>query len=790
MIKKKNLFIALVLILALTLSPAVSAVNWEDFTDISGHWAEDTMKKGVEDKLISGFEDNTVRPNAPITTAQMITILCRVLNAAETTDPSSLGITPNAWYFDAAGKALHMGLISSSTGDLDTPMSRQDALSMMAKAFCIIPADPDLSILNSYSDAASVKAENRGAMAALISKQYIQGFAGSLNANSSITRSEFLTVLYRVSANYTDSYGLSSALNGGTVVNGSISLYNCTLNGALWMDCSSDTATLSGVKTASDIVLLSHELASLTVDNGSQLQRLAVASESYNLSLAPSGETKIGVLQLHGSGSAVVSGGNVSSVEVTGRKIYLSLSGKHESLIIGGSNNCITLKEDCEIEKLIILGENNTVNAPNSLASIGEIKISGNGNSFVVEDASESTASPAIGSIQLIGSRNKLISYISIGAVGSTIVGGSSNQLSITGKGKIESLGDLEVSGSSQAVELIVSGSAGTVSVSGDSNRVSANGAVSSPVTISGSSNQLMVWSDKNLSSANVSGNGNWLTLDCLSIDNITIDGTYNTVHKCRSGSVDTLSFPGKHSALVLYVDNTLKSGTIKGTDNTFTVNGSASQLTVDGRNLTLDGSGSVDKLTLNATGSKITAAVASLTDNSHKLDEERVLKLVTPTYKGNYTLQWALDHDYEDYEKEIFVNSKGYSSKTSYLLWINLATQRVNIFEGTKGSWKLIRECLTGTGASGTGTPVGVYDITYKLAAGWTTSSYTCKPVVGFKKGTGYAFHSRLYYPNSNKIKDASIGFPVSHGCARMYDDDINYIYNSIPIGSTVVVY
>ena len=74
----------------------------------------------------------------------------------------------------------------------------------------------------------------------------------------------------------------------------------------------------------------------------------------------------------------------------------------------------------------------------------------------------------------------------------------------------------------------------------------------------------------------------------------------------------------------------------------------------------------------------------------------------------------------------------------------------------------------------------------TYKQT-GWFQSSYQVLPVVRFYGG-GYAFHSRLYYPRSTTLQDPSIGFPVSHGCVRMYDEDIQWIYDNVPDGTTVV--
>ena len=171
-------------------------------------------------------------------------------------------------------------------------------------------------------------------------------------------------------------------------------------------------------------------------------------------------------------------------------------------------------------------------------------------------------------------------------------------------------------------------------------------------------------------------------------------------------------------------------------------------------------------------------------------IDAPDVLKKVTTGYKGDYTLEWAQTHDISDYEKEVWIYAKGYTSESDYLLWISIAYQRVNIFQRADGYWKLIRTCIVGTGRSGKETPVGVWTTSYKEPQGWTTADYTVKPVVRFMGWMGYAFHSRLYSPGTTTISDPSIGYPISKGCIRMYDEDIKFIYDNIPAGTTVVVY
>ena len=174
-----------------------------------------------------------------------------------------------------------------------------------------------------------------------------------------------------------------------------------------------------------------------------------------------------------------------------------------------------------------------------------------------------------------------------------------------------------------------------------------------------------------------------------------------------------------------------------------------------------------------------------------HGLTAEDVLKTVTSGYAGNYTLAWAQSHDYKPEIKTAWVNLKGYKSDTKYLVWVNLTYQRVNIFEGSQGKWKLIRTCLCGSGTNATPTIRGVFTTSYKQSA-WDYGSYYCGPIVRFYGSSGYAFHSRLqYWPmNSDRYYDARIGFPISHGCLRMYNEDIWWMYNNIPNGTTVVVY
>lgn len=751
------------LIFSICLSVNAYAAQWQDFTDISGHWAEKTIHKGFDDGLITGIDDNTLAPGAPITTAQMITILCRVLGATETADISRLAISSDVWYADAAGKALRLGLIPAEAGDLDVPMTRQDALAMMAKAFCLVPAEPNFAVLSPFSDTVKISAKNKGALAALVSEKLVTGSGGALNVNASITRAEFLTVLYRVAENYITPDTLTSGAQGGSVIKGSGTL-NYISTGKVWFDCSSENVTLLGVK-ADTVTLRNHKLTNLNICNGSDIARLVVAVGTGSVPLENCSDSKIGQLRLEAFTSASV-GPNVGNVEITGNGGSVSISGKHDYLIITGNNNTVTLSSGASLSRLKITGENNLIKSTGdassggNIVSCGEIEVLGKANTLTLGNASDTPCK-----ITIAGAENSVVSAS-------------------------ESIATLCVSGTKSKLKISSSTDISDFSVTGNENDIEVLSALPFSVNVSGSLNEIVVKSDTDITSVSVTGNSNWTSLFCSNLSSVSIAGSYNTLNKQNAGKVATVAMPGANNAFVLYEKNELSTAEVNGASNILTVNGTAGTINLSGRKTTLDGSGKVTNLNINASGCTISLAAGTTTDNSNQAEEARVLKLVTLGYTGNYTLKWAQEHDYETFEKETWVNAKDFTSNTEYLIWINLSMQRVNIFSGSKGDWTLCRSSIVGTGAPGRGTPVGTYKTTYKSWAGWTTSTYTVKPVVGFKENTGYAFHSRLYYPGTTKLSDSSIGYPVSHGCVRMYDEDVLYIYNNIPIGTTVVVY
>lgn len=151
-----------------------------------------------------------------------------------------------------------------------------------------------------------------------------------------------------------------------------------------------------------------------------------------------------------------------------------------------------------------------------------------------------------------------------------------------------------------------------------------------------------------------------------------------------------------------------------------------------------------------------------------------------------NFTKQYWTKKDYTKETKERFVNSRNISSKTKYMLWTSFYTQKANVFTGYKGNWKLIRVCPVSTGDAKHNSAMGMKTL-YKKSKGWFRKSYYVKPVYYFSGAN--AFHSRLHKYKGG-YKDGGVGRPLTNGCIRMNDPDIQWIYKNCPLKTRVYNY
>ncbi|UOO37807.1 S-layer homology domain-containing protein [Oscillospiraceae bacterium CM] len=660
----------------------------ETYPDLSGHWAEQTLRAAISATLLKG-DGSGIHPDNAVTGAEVVELLCRVLAPQKLADLSAVSdISKSDWFYDAAAKAVAMGLITPTNGrlNLKAPMIRSKAFSMLAEAFQLVRAEQDTSVLNAYSDGSDLYGQYRLAAAALVQGGYVTGYGGALHINDNMTRAEFLTILFRIAANY-PTPGEAVTMTGGTVLSGDDRIVNITSDSALYFNGSATSVQLQNVSLPT-AVIRSANLQSLSL-SGCRIDRLVLAAASGDVTYTANASSTIAALAV-GTGSGTVTlTSRLSQVEVTGSHRTVIISAPVETLLISGSGNEIIISPGAVVStvKIGTVGTGNTITQNGSVSALtlygSETVISGSGSIQALTD-------------------NAVGSTVSLSAQDATVnetFGLNTVSLALAAPAELPSYQSLGAS----------------VTIDAPANTISCRGA--------------------------------WY-----------VDDTYVSSSAVTLGKTAKLSL---NKAIPASAELPV----------TVTVTFVLSCTTSDGIYVERRADRSVTLL------------------NTTKFDAKEVLSLVKTGYKGNYTLEWAQTHDYDDALKVAWVDAKGYSSKTEYLIWVSIAYQRVNIFTGSTGNWTLSKSYIVGTGASGKDTPIGVFKIIGRNPKGWTTDKYTVKPVVNFIN-SAYAFHSRLYYPGTTTVEDKRIGFPVSHGCVRMYDEDVAWIYDNIPTGTTVVVY
>ncbi len=706
------------------------------FPDIVGHWAENALNTAANMGLLKGT-DGKMLPDNPVKRSEAIIMLNRALGANVVDDTSGLSNTPsNAWYAADLGKAIHLGLIDANDSrNFDAAATRAEAFELLARAFVFDRAESGADELSAFTDISSMTAAQQQAAAALVSAGVINGVTDTtLAPQATLTRAQFVTMITRVAnqilAPQEETADAETAAE--TEESAETDTEESTAENTE-ADAGTDTETTAPL-TGHSILAYPEYTVSNTELNGDLI--FATAAQNTTLDAVTAHDRVV----LKGAENAKLNVQNGS---------YLS------TLAIDPAGTAdVGLSEDSSTSTLVIAGKGSTVNYSGHASNI---EITASGRTINLYELQADT-------VTIIGSNNTIMAD---GSIGSVAINGGAKNNKLTLNGTVDNLlvagVGTTVDGNGKAATVDIRAVNCTVSIQADSmienidpgltgvtlsmgvpDKVKAGGSLVTQVTFQGVTEPKICsaqWYKNGKPMANYRNDSFELTADAVSRITTTFTFTKDMDTSVTMGFKLTYENPSTGEIEERYVEKTVP--------------------------------------------------IENYSDEwYYQRDVNRVLNLVSSTYRGNYTTSYAVNNDYKPYEKEVWVNAKGYSSKTQYLVWINRAYQHVNVFQGSKGNWKLIKSFLVGTGAASTPTPTGLTTVSYKSAGGWTTSTYTVRPVVGFYPGTGYAFHSRLCYPGTDTEYDFSAGYPVSHGCVRMYKNDIKWIYNNIPVGTTVAIF
>lgn len=182
--------------------------------------------------------------------------------------------------------------------------------------------------------------------------------------------------------------------------------------------------------------------------------------------------------------------------------------------------------------------------------------------------------------------------------------------------------------------------------------------------------------------------------------------------------------------------------------------------------------------------GTKVTVMKKSGSTCTVKLSSGKKVYISSSYLK--YTRQVYNNADLSTSTKEGFVNSKGYSSQTKYLIWISLYRQHLYVFKGSQCNWKLYKSFKCSSGKWPINTPTGVYRLWKKAPRAYSGLSYF--DYVSYFSGN--AIHGWVWVIGTGWDPTSSLGNPASHGCVRLSNQNASWIYRTMPMNTTIVIY
>ena len=125
------------------------------------------------------------------------------------------------------------------------------------------------------------------------------------------------------------------------------------------------------------------------------------------------------------------------------------------------------------------------------------------------------------------------------------------------------------------------------------------------------------------------------------------------------------------------------------------------------------------------------------------------------------------------------------------YKLIVDVSDQKVYVGEWTGSAYKgPIHTYTCATGKKETPTPLGTYQAGGKTGNEWYYfKDFNCYAKWAYHIVGGILFHSNTVSNTKSKPSNGGLGHRASHGCIRMRVEDVKWIYENCPEGTTVVI-
>ncbi|MCM3633329.1 carbohydrate binding domain-containing protein [Paenibacillus camelliae] len=206
------------------------------------HWGFERMTAWKEKGLLGGYPDGSLRPDEPVTRAQLARLLRAVLQYPTASEAEAFtDVEPGAWYRVDVEAAAAAGIVSGYPDGSFKPneqVKRQDAAVMLAKAFKLAGTS-GAQTLESFPDGQTVSSYAKHAMQRLLAAGMMNGYSdGTLKPMKALSRAEAVTLLDKLTGELIQESGVYSdqTVDGNLVIQAAgVTLEHMTIKGNVYV---------------------------------------------------------------------------------------------------------------------------------------------------------------------------------------------------------------------------------------------------------------------------------------------------------------------------------------------------------------------------------------------------------------------------------------------------------------------------------------------------------------------------------------------------------------------------
>lgn len=280
---KKVLCYALACFVALAaLSPVGFAsiqVYAANYSDISGHWAESYINSAISRGITTGYSDGTFQPNKPVTRAEFASMMNKALKNSGTASMSFTDVPSSQWYYSDVSKAVAAAYVSGYDNNSfkpNDPITREEAAVMIAR---IVPTTTAAGNLNAFADRGSISSWALTAMQKSNQKGYLGAYSdGNLHPKDKLTRAQTVKIICDILDQETIITDTSSVDASGTTLAGKIYSNGVIIN----KNFGENSAAIKNCVVMGDLTIQGGGIDSLIISN-SRIARCSIAGASVTL---------------------------------------------------------------------------------------------------------------------------------------------------------------------------------------------------------------------------------------------------------------------------------------------------------------------------------------------------------------------------------------------------------------------------------------------------------------------------------------------------------------------------